>query len=341
MDKIIVSVLLPMFNASSFIEEAVYSILEQTFTFFELIIIDDCSTDNSLQIVENIKDSRIILIKKKQNTGYTDSLNWALKLSRGKYVARMDADDISLPNRFKTQVTFLNENPEVILCGSWFEIIGSSEVIKHPTYHGEISIALLDYCAIGHPTVMFRRDEFIKHGLWYDIEMEPAEDHNLWVKAIRIGKLQNIPKVLLRYRLHQSQISIKQKVKQDEYSCTAKRFHLDLLYKSSKPLIDITAPIIFKNIDFRIQKKYINQYLNELEYLNMLNKSLHIFNIKGFEVFCLQKRTFLIKQWFEKAQSEYLMHLAAFINPSTGYYRYFKNSRKINLVVRYLNPRKW
>ena len=340
MDTIVVSVLLPMFNAASFIEASVKSILWQTFPFFELIIIDDCSSDNSVQIVKSLKDSRIILVEKEQNTGYTDSLNYALKKAKGKYIARMDADDISFPDRFEIQVAFLNTNPEVILCGSWFEVLDTLVIIKHPELHNEISLALLDYCSIGHPTVMFRRDVFLKHNLWYDKEMEPAEDYNLWVRAMRFGKFQNIPKVLLKYRVHKKQISLIRRLTQDEHSCSAKKFHLGLLYKNIKPLVDITAPMDFK-VNFKTQKLYINQYLKELEYLKMLNKSFDIFDIKAFESFCLQKKTILISKWFENAQSEYFMYLLELTNPLKGYYKNFNNKKKLNLMFRYLNLKKW
>ncbi len=341
MDKIIVSVLLPMYNASLFIQDAVESILVQTFPYFELVIIDDASTDNSLAIVKNIEDERIVIIKKQKNTGYTDSLNYGLTIAKGKFIARMDADDISMPERLEIQVNFLNKNPDIILCGSWFRILNSNETVKHPITHAEISIALLDYCAIGHPTVMFRKEEFIKNNLYYDKNMEPAEDHDLWVRAIRIGKLQNIPNVLLKYRLHNNQVSVNQKAKQEKHSSAAKKFHLGCLYEHDEPVVDVTESPILKDLTFTQQKKIAIQYLHELKHLKNKNNSFNIFDEKGFDFFCLQKKSAIIKEWFDLSAKSSIKHLFAFINPFTAYYCYFSNRKKINLILRYLNPFNW
>jgi glycosyltransferase involved in cell wall biosynthesis len=341
MDKIVVSVLLPMYNAAPFIEEAVNSILSQSFSYFELIIIDDCSTDNSVDLVTQVKDDRIVLIKKAQNSGYTDSLNYGLKIAKGKFIARMDADDISLPNRFETQVNFLEQNKEVILCGSWFKIIGSDEVVQHPTSHHQILLALLDYCAIGHPTVMFKKELFLKNNLFYDKQMEPAEDHNLWVRAIRYGQLQNIPEVLLHYRLHQNQISVKKKIKQDTHSQDAKKFHMGLLYDDAVQHVDVTEKPKLKGIAFGTQKKYVAVYLTVLAELQKLNKEKAIFESVGFGKYCNQKKSILINEWFDHSESSSLKHLMAFVNPVQAYFKFFNNSKKIALLLRYLNPSKW
>ena len=117
---------MPVYNAGYYLKEAIDSILNQSFSDFEFFIIDDKSTDNSLEIIKSYKDDRIILIEKQSNTGYTDSLNMAIKLSKGKYIARMDADDISSPKRFLKQYEYLESHQDVVLLGTNYEIIGDS-----------------------------------------------------------------------------------------------------------------------------------------------------------------------------------------------------------------------
>jgi glycosyltransferase involved in cell wall biosynthesis len=149
----LVSILMPVYNCRLFIEASISSILNQSYTRFELIVIDDCSTDGTLQFLSELNDPRVILIKKIKNTGYTNSLNYGLKLCKGKYIARMDGDDISMVTRIEEQVVFMEDNPDIDVCGTWFNIMGTDEIIKHPHKHNEIKVALLKYCAIGHPTV--------------------------------------------------------------------------------------------------------------------------------------------------------------------------------------------
>lgn len=203
----LVSVLMPVYNAENFIAEAIESILAQTYSDFEFIIIDDSSTDRSVEIINSYKDSRIILIVKPKNTGYTQSLNIGLSLAKGKYIARMDSDDVSLPVRFAKQVNVLESDLKIGVCGSSYNIIGSKNVKVHPFSHDEIQVAMLTHCAIGHPTVMLRKSVLDLNDIKYDPSFEPAEDYCLWVKLSRYTKLVNIQEVLLNYRVHETQVS--------------------------------------------------------------------------------------------------------------------------------------
>ena len=125
MVKGLVSVIMSNYNTpESYLREAIESVLNQTYADFELIIIDDCSTDNSLEIIREYKDERIVVLENKENMGITKSLNRGLSVARGEFVARMDADDICFPKRFEKQVQFLKENPGYIVCGAGAELIG-------------------------------------------------------------------------------------------------------------------------------------------------------------------------------------------------------------------------
>src|SRR5688572_11820056 len=187
----VVSVIMPVYNCSEYVHDAIESILGQTFTDFELIIIDDASTDNTKQVVKSFADPRINLIEKSDNSGLSSSLNMGIDIAKGEFIARMDGDDISLPERLQKQVEFLRVNPKVILCGSWFQIIPGNYTIEHPLTDEEIRIAFLDYCAIGHPTVMFNGSLLRSSGLKYNQAIEHAEDYDLWTRMIQHGRMAN------------------------------------------------------------------------------------------------------------------------------------------------------
>lgn len=204
-----ISVLMPVYNCELYIKKAIDSILNQTYSDFEFLIIDDASTDETVSIIKSYNDARIQLIEKPINSGYTNSLNYGLKLAKGKYIARMDGDDISLPERFAKQVDFLDKNLDVVLCGTAFCIIGTNEIISIPQNHEEIKLALLKNNCIAHPSVMMRKSILDKGSILYDLAKEPSEDYDLWVRLISKGKLHNLLEVLLKYRIHDKQVSQK------------------------------------------------------------------------------------------------------------------------------------
>lgn len=201
----IISVILPVYNCEKFVSEAVQSVLNQTFSDFELLIIDDCSTDATVSLIQSFSDDRINLILKEKNSGYTDSLNYAISIAKGKYIARMDGDDVCLPTRFQKQIEAMESDKEVILCGTAIQIIDSDKILKHPVNHEDIKVKLCFSNAFFHPTVLFRKDVFTN--LRYNKEFEPAEDYDLWTQLVFKGKVMNIDEVLLNYRVHQNQIS--------------------------------------------------------------------------------------------------------------------------------------
>lgn len=208
MDKNIkpkISVLLPAYNCRSYIEESVESILNQTFKDFEFIIIDDKSTDGTLEYLESLTDERVIIVKKPKNTGYTMSLNIGLLMARGKYIARMDGDDISLPDRFEKQVKLMDSNPNVILCGGRYQVIGSDLKFIPKTLNDDLIVDLIENSPIAHPTVFLRKDVLNNNKIMYDSEYEPAEDYKMWTLISEYGEMVNLPDILLLYRIHPNQ----------------------------------------------------------------------------------------------------------------------------------------
>jgi len=199
-----VSVLLPVFNADRYLRLAIDSILTQTFTDFELIIINDGSTDGSRQILESYVDPRIQLIHQ-ANAGLPISLNRAIKVARGQYLARQDADDVSLPSRLSEQVHYLDAHLQCALLGTAAQIIEedtlSQRTLSHPTDNGEIQIKLLFYNCFVHSSVMIRKAALDQSGLYpEDPNKFPPEDYDLWLRIAQHGEINNLQKVLLHYR---------------------------------------------------------------------------------------------------------------------------------------------
>lgn len=224
-----ITVLMPVYNCEQYIHDAVQSILNQTYTDFELLLIDDASTDATVSILKSFSDARIHVIEKPKNTGYTNSLNHGFTMAKGTYIARMDGDDISLPERFTKQVAFMEAHPEVVVCGTNYKLLGSSKRITIPVTHDAIKIGLLSGNCVAHPSVMIRKDvieQFLKP---YDTAKEPAEDYDLWVRLLALGKLHNLPEVLLEYRTYSNQVSRKRADEQKKSDIETKFKLLDYL----------------------------------------------------------------------------------------------------------------
>jgi glycosyltransferase involved in cell wall biosynthesis len=208
----LISVCMPVYNAKRYLEEAIESILGQTFKDFEFLIIDDGSTDRSLAILKRYaaQDARIRLWSR-PNAGYVVRLNEMLHQARGDLIARMDADDVALPERFARQVEFLRSHLEVDVVGGGQELIDSKgyhlSIYHDPLGHEEIQErGLAGACPINHPSVMMRRKAVLAVG-GYRVKMMPAEDLDLWLRMSEHGRLANLPDVITRYRLHELSVS--------------------------------------------------------------------------------------------------------------------------------------
>lgn len=205
----LISVILPTYNSAHFLAEAVQSILDQTFSDFELIVINDASTDDTLQVLSQFQDDRLRVVTNETNLRVVKSLNKGLLLAKGELVARMDADDISHPDRLKEQVDYLNKHQDVDLCATWVHKFGKRSFTVTPALkHEDIKASLLFHNIIIHPSVMFRKATFDKHQLRYEESYVNAEDYGLWAEAIDKIRFGIIPKVLLNYRIHDDNVSV-------------------------------------------------------------------------------------------------------------------------------------
>ncbi|MCE7530508.1 glycosyltransferase family A protein [Polynucleobacter sp. IMCC 29146] len=206
-----VSVILPAFNAAAHLGKAIDSILSQSFNDFELIIINDGSTDNTLEVLAKYGDPRIKVITQ-ENLGLPKALNQGLAIARGPYIARQDADDISLPTRLEKQVQFLDQNPEYGLIGTWSQIMTPAGLTDrqhlHPTSNGQIQVQLLMNNQFVHSSVMFRASCLKTTGQYSeDPEHFPPEDYDLWLKIAKHFMVANLPEVLLQYLEEPNSIS--------------------------------------------------------------------------------------------------------------------------------------
>lgn len=227
-----ITVLTTVYNGMSYLKEAIDSTLNQTFTDFEFLIIDDASTDDSFNFLSSYSDPRIRLIKNEVNLGQTGALNKGLTIAKGEYIARFDQDDVNLPNRLEGQLDMFNQNPELTILCSWEHTIDSDGkrvrdwkkiIPDYGVYLGEI---LLGLCPVWHPSVMFKKDSILKIG-GYDTSFGPAEDYELWSK-IAMARMTGtvVPEFHLLQRVHNQRQSHLQADKQLQ---ATRRAHLKVL----------------------------------------------------------------------------------------------------------------
>jgi len=208
-----VSVLMPVYNGELFIREAVESILTQSFQAFELIVIDDGSTDNSATILTEYQqaDDRIQLFCQPKNQGVVATLNHGMQLVRGDYLARMDADDLSLPDRITQQVHVLDADPALVIIGSAYELIGPQgeflHIDRYPAHDTSIRWQMLFHNSFAQSSVMVRMATLRRNNLSYNTQLFLDEDYDLWSRLLKFGKGANYESPLIKHRQHPAQLT--------------------------------------------------------------------------------------------------------------------------------------
>ena len=206
----LVTVLMTVYNGEKFLSQAIDSILRQTYSEFELLIIDDCSNDNSVNIIKSYNDKRIELVINENNLGQSITLNIGIKLAKGKYIARLDQDDVCFPNRLKHQIKYMESNHCTIL-GTWAERINENSTvtgyIQHPTNNEIIINAMAINCPLSHSSIIMNKKDIISIGMYSD-HFLIAMDWELWIRAAKNNfKFNNIPEYLVKIRFHEQQTS--------------------------------------------------------------------------------------------------------------------------------------
>lgn len=260
----LVSIILPVYNCENYIREALESIINQSYNNIEIIIINDGSVDNSLQIINSIKDDRIKIFSSEKNKGLIYSLNLGLQHSKGEFIARMDADDIALSNRIEEQVNFLIKNVDVDLCGTWAETFSGDKITgiwKQPISKKEIDCSLLFFASFIHPTIMFKKSSAIEVNFYYNDDFKYAEDYELWCRLMGGFNMVNIPKVLLKYRHHELQISSSFKKTQEYNTFKAAKLYFSKYFDNKDVYIELYEKILNQNYSLSLG------FLNKVEEL--------------------------------------------------------------------------
>lgn len=307
----LVSVVMSVYNGEHYLREAIDSVLHQSFTDFEFIIINDGSADKSLSIIQSYNDKRIILIDNEGNKGLIYSLNKGLEIAKGKYIARMDADDISMPERFDLQVKQFENHPNAMIVGSDYYLLNGNKntYIKNLNDSDYQKAVLLFTPCFCHPTVMMK-NVFKEHLIFYDKHFIHAEDYKLWTDLHAFGDYLNIDQPLLKYRHHASQISNQKKESQLNISKRIREIYLEKLkFKLSEKQFDVLNTI--GNNTFITSLDLLRNIDDCLLHLELQNSIHHSFNKTSFN-------RFLYKFWLDSCGNT---------NLGMSAYRYFFKSK--------------
>lgn len=272
----LVTVLIPVYNRPSVVN-TINSIINQTYKNIEILVIDNASTDNTVECVKKLNDQRIRLIINEKNLGQTGSMNRGLDLAFGKYIARIDSDDVALPDRIELQVNFLESNPEYVLVGSWIRYISDDNqlggIVKTCGTDEGLRFMQTFFCGIHHPTAMYRTSIIRTYSIKYDPNITMAEDYDMWRKLLHYGKGLNLNKVLIYYRRGKNNDSIIHLNEMIKESRSVRRMvcdELELSLKEKKKMnnlfiiLEKESKSIFDTIKYlKIMFYFLNKYLNK------------------------------------------------------------------------------
>jgi glycosyltransferase involved in cell wall biosynthesis len=312
-----VTVLMPIYNAAPHLLEAVNSVLAGRFGDLELLAINDGSTDGSEEILRSIADPRLRIVRNPENVGVAATLNRGLDLAEGDFIARMDSDDICMPDRLARQVAFMEANPEIGVCGTWARTFGVPPEIKirPPLSSSEIHVRLFAFNAFCHPTVILRRSLFMQNELRYATDARHCEDLELWMRAVELFRVANLPLVGLRYRVHPNQVTKSFSVQQQETLVLLQRRQL-LLMMSDATEAEIQLHLKGVDLGKQLTHDELVAMGEWLEHLEDSNNRLNRYDASAF-------RSFLVQRWLNMA------HRCD--PPNLGVWRIWRRSRFANV----------
>lgn len=295
-----ISVIMPTYNAEKYISTAIESILQQTFEDFEFIIIDDASTDQTYDIICSYHDKRITRIRNQRNLGVAACINKGILIAHSEFIARMDSDDISKPDRFQKQVQFMNANSNLGISGTHMEIIDNKgKVIKeHLKKIGDETIKVslfFGHTSFAHPSIIMRSRMIDMYHLRYDTAFQYAEDYDLYCRCSSFMAMDNYPECLVQYRIHPESVSQKYKQQQVIDAKTALYLHLRRL-RVPFSLKDFNIHTQFAFPDVNRKQSYAKKIFEWVDYLNVWNEKNNIFNKDLFEKNCIQYRDILLER---------------------------------------------
>jgi glycosyltransferase involved in cell wall biosynthesis len=277
-----------VYNCADTLSDAIESILNQSFKDFEFLITDDCSQDSTVDILHTYakNDKRIRLFLNENNRGLAANLNFMLGKSEGKYAARMDGDDISMPKRLDEQLEYMEDNPDTDICGTLAQMFdGSAKLhdIKLPELHNDIAAHLIFKNVILHPTVMFRMSSVKEHSLSYDESLRYMQDYELWIRFADCLKYYNLQKNLLWYRVNIRGTTALSSARKEE----RERSYLKILqpqYSKFKiPVLNQKAALFFNSPQYICTNSDLQEIVSWYRSLEMKNKKLNVFDSQSFE----------------------------------------------------------
>lgn len=298
-----VSVLMSVYNGETYLERSIESILSQTYRDFEFLIINDASTDSTKDILENVHDPRIKVITNSVNIGLTKSLNKGIGIARGQYIARMDADDLSLPYRFEIQVGFLDKHPDYAVLGSSYLLIDQEgrtvSLVKVPVDDSQIRESLLKQNCFGHGSVMMRREAVQQVG-GYDERFKYSQDYDLWLKIVEAFKVSNIEQALYCWRVSNDSLSKMNEWEQKYYASLARfeanrRKNTNNITKEPTPTVSVIIPTYNRSDSLtETIQSVVDQTYNHLEVIVINDGGVDVSNI--------------INQFRTKRELKYIKH---------------------------------
>ena len=328
----VLTVIMPVYNGEKFLRESIDSVLNQTFSDFKLLVLNDNSTDNTAAIIESYEkqDDRVTVITKTKNEGPANLRNEGIEKSETEFIALLDADDIAQPSRFQKQIDFLNKNPDVGVCGTWFTFFGEmkNKTVKHAVTHDELKVQFLHSCGIGNPTVMFKKSAL--GDFRFEHQYVPAEDYGLWSQLLARTKFHNLPEPLLLYRWHDSNISQtkEENLRKSERLIKIKQLeHLDIL--ANNPDIDY-----YLNAVSLKREQSANSLIKTIKAsheLIELNITKQYYNPEIFK----QHITRTIVRSIRNTK-HYNMSLYRFVKNESGYFNFMSKLDKLTLLFKSL-----
>ena len=321
MNEPLVTVLMPVYNGAAYLKDAIESVLWQTYVDFVFLIVNDGSTDDTENIILSFNDSRIQYVKNAENLKLVNTLNKGLSLVRTKYVARIDADDVSLPDRLERQVSYMEQNPDVGVVGTWCRTFGEGipAVIKYEVANSDICFRQLYQIQIVHPSCMMRMSVLNQLDLVYDESYLHAEDYELFTRLSHITKLANIPEILHLYRKHDEAVSILYKNQQKENSLRVIKREFSIVGVN---ISDLQAEDFCRlnYQDYRNIQMSATEMKLFLEHLVLANQSSQIFD----ESFFLEKLSDLWFSYCYELNSRISMYKSSFLARKLTIFRKLK-----------------
>jgi glycosyltransferase involved in cell wall biosynthesis len=297
-----VSVIMPVFNSRKYVCEAINSVLNQSFTNFEFLIIDDCSTDDSASLIKEFSDNRIRFYQNEVNLGYIKSLNFLINESKGNFIVRHDNDDFSSKDRILNQIRFLEKNPNYLVCGSNVRVFGNKNAFSFlPQSDSECRVYLIFNSPFYHPSVCFRRKVFSDLKLFYNSNLMPAEDYDMWIRISDFGKIANLPSVEFNLRTHDrntSSLNV-QKQKRILLELRDKYFSENLKLKIDTNENELLSKLTYSNSFSSIEITELEQLFTKIKISNF---ATNILNRADLDFWLLY---FWTKACFKNAEFKY------------------------------------